>query len=215
MHDTRVLTAGSSVGPRIPLRWLLTTVVLLAALLAAATACAPGSSVPGTVFKDMLDAVEKVESVQLEVDARIAIQDDRTDEVVEVHALGAVLVDPDAPPWDVPGMIGLRLDPEGRLTCFRAIPPRFDDSEETVAGFEWSTFFEAAGIEPGAPAANSPAATPAAWPRSSRCCWRPRSGRDCAPSPTHGEPTTCTPRVTRYGFPSRWCSTTPLRLRSS
>jgi serine/threonine-protein kinase len=60
---------------------------------------------------------------------------------------GEKFVTPDAPQWDVPGMIGVWLDPAGRLLRFQSVPPRFDDSPATVGTPDWSTLFEAAGLD--------------------------------------------------------------------
>ncbi len=36
---------------------------------------------------------------------------------------GMTRINADEPPWNVPGMVGLRLDPRGKLRWFRAVPP--------------------------------------------------------------------------------------------
>jgi serine/threonine-protein kinase len=57
---------------------------------------------------------------------------------------------PDDPPPVVSGMVGVRLDPEGRLLRFEAVPPEVDDSAESGAEPQWSALFERAGIDLGA-----------------------------------------------------------------
>lgn len=81
------------------------------------------------------------------------------------------IVSPTDPPTVVSGMINLRLDPQGRLTYFQAIPPQKVDAEKqpantapAAAPFDWHLLFDAAGLDisrfqPAQPAWNSLAAS--------------------------------------------------------
>jgi serine/threonine-protein kinase len=55
------------------------------------------------------------------------------------------------PPIIESGMIGVRLDPEGRLLRFEAVPPEWDlhEAEESGAEPDWAMFFDRAGLDPG------------------------------------------------------------------
>jgi len=58
------------------------------------------------------------------------------------------------PPTTVSGMINLRLDPQGRLTYFQAIPPQKLDAAKSngappaTTSFDWNILFNAAGLDP-------------------------------------------------------------------
>ncbi len=55
------------------------------------------------------------------------------------------------PPTVLSGMINLRLDPQGRLTYFQAIPPQKLGTEKPATPpvpFDWSVLFTAAGLDP-------------------------------------------------------------------
>jgi serine/threonine-protein kinase len=56
-------------------------------------------------------------------------------------------ISPDDPAPVVSGMIGVRLDPQGRLLRFEAVPPQIDDSSESGAEPRWSLLFERAGVD--------------------------------------------------------------------
>jgi len=61
---------------------------------------------------------------------------------------GVVLFDD--PPRVLSGMITMKLDPEGRLSYFEAIPPQQHAGGEAVqAGPDWNALFAAADIDPG------------------------------------------------------------------
>jgi hypothetical protein len=61
-----------------------------------------------------------------------------------MNGAGAVsLIDP---PDYLSGMLTVRLDPQGNLLEFRAVPPEFDQSEKTGAA-DWNLFFEKAGLD--------------------------------------------------------------------
>ncbi len=54
----------------------------------------------------------------------------------------------DDPPPILSGMINVKLDSEGRLTYFQAIPPERDDHPPTPHPVDWSALFAAAEIDP-------------------------------------------------------------------
>jgi hypothetical protein len=66
------------------------------------------------------------------------------------------------PPFDVPGMAMVALDPEGRLLEYRAVPPEaWSDSAATGAGSpDWSPLIAAAGLSPAALVPAAPHWTP-------------------------------------------------------
>jgi len=57
------------------------------------------------------------------------------------------IVTQDDPPTTLSGMINLRLDPQGRLTYFQAIPPQKADAAAPPAPFDWSLLFAEAGLD--------------------------------------------------------------------
>jgi serine/threonine-protein kinase len=74
------------------------------------------------------------------------------------------------PPQILSGMINVVLDPQGRLTAFRAIPPEVDKTPAPSQAFDWNALFSAAGLDardfhPAEPEWNSLAVfdTRAAW----------------------------------------------------
>ena len=76
----------------------------------------------------------------------------------------------DDPPETFSGMANLRLDPEGRLTYFQAIPPQKENGSEAAQAVDWQPLFAAAGLNPdelrpAMPVWNSLAAT------DSRAAW--------------------------------------------
>src|SRR5215469_9831882 len=54
----------------------------------------------------------------------------------------------DDPPQTFSGMVNLRLDPEGRLTYFEAIPPEKEGSARAAEVVDWRPLFQAAGLDP-------------------------------------------------------------------
>jgi len=54
----------------------------------------------------------------------------------------------DDPPQTVSGMVNLRLDAQGRLTWFQAIPPELEDSPGPARAADWNALFAAAGLDP-------------------------------------------------------------------
>jgi serine/threonine protein kinase len=56
-------------------------------------------------------------------------------------------VSPSDPPLDVPGMLYIRLDTEGRLAGFTAVPPERDGSKGPWPAPDWNALFSAAGLD--------------------------------------------------------------------
>ena len=56
-------------------------------------------------------------------------------------------VSPSDPPLDVPGMLYIRLDTEGRLAGFTAVPPQEDQSKGPWPAPDWNALFSAAGLD--------------------------------------------------------------------
>jgi len=56
-------------------------------------------------------------------------------------------VNEDDPPETLSGMVGMRLDPQGRLIQFRAVPPQLDSDNPPVQRMDWNKLFEAAGLD--------------------------------------------------------------------
>jgi serine/threonine-protein kinase len=54
----------------------------------------------------------------------------------------------DDPPPILSGMVRLRLDPQGRLVYWQAIPPEVDTTPPSSGPADWSGLFAAAGLEP-------------------------------------------------------------------
>ncbi|HLK47801.1 MAG TPA: serine/threonine-protein kinase [Bryobacteraceae bacterium] len=52
----------------------------------------------------------------------------------------------DDPPFELPRMIRLRLDPAGKLQQFEAIPPRVE-APAPAGSFDWNKLFQAAGLD--------------------------------------------------------------------
>jgi serine/threonine-protein kinase len=69
-------------------------------------------------------------------------------------------VGPDEPPRNVPGMVGVWLDPQGRLLRFEAVPPALDDTGAESAAVDWSSFFAAAELDAAALTATTPELNP-------------------------------------------------------
>ena len=72
------------------------------------------------------------------------------------------------PPVDVPGMVRVGLDMQGRLLELRAMPPRIEDPPGQPQPFDWKLLFTAAGLDP----ANFSPAPPQWLPR---CSWDTRA----------------------------------------
>jgi serine/threonine-protein kinase len=56
----------------------------------------------------------------------------------------------DDPPSDVPGMVVLRLDPDGRLLSYLAVPPLFEEAREAWPEADWSRLLQEAALDPAA-----------------------------------------------------------------
>jgi serine/threonine-protein kinase len=57
------------------------------------------------------------------------------------------VVSPDSPPPVVPGMIGIELDPQGRLVSLQVMPPDAEESTGPAVEPDWSMLFAAAGLD--------------------------------------------------------------------
>jgi serine/threonine-protein kinase len=65
------------------------------------------------------------------------------------------VVDQSDPPAEVSGMVQMRLDPQGRLLTFHAVPPQVEAAAaaqgtggKTTGATDWNRFFAAAGLDP-------------------------------------------------------------------
>jgi len=56
-------------------------------------------------------------------------------------------ISPSHPPPEDSGMIGLNLDPEGRLVQFDAVPPQLEEKPESSRAPDWPALFGAAGLD--------------------------------------------------------------------
>jgi hypothetical protein len=56
-------------------------------------------------------------------------------------------VSPDDPPPIVSDMIGLNLDPQGRLLQLDAVPPQVEEKPSVPTPFDWKALFTAAGLD--------------------------------------------------------------------
>jgi serine/threonine-protein kinase len=52
------------------------------------------------------------------------------------------------PPADLPGMVEVQLDPDGRLLSYLAVPPPFEESGGAWPEPDWSRLFSAAALDP-------------------------------------------------------------------
>jgi serine/threonine-protein kinase len=57
-------------------------------------------------------------------------------------------VSEDDPPHDVSGMVSAKLDSQGRLISFTAVPPQVDESSEKPPSNDWAPLLAAAGFDP-------------------------------------------------------------------
>ena len=57
------------------------------------------------------------------------------------------VVSAEDPPAIVPGMIGLSLDPQGRLLQLDAVPPQVEEKPSAPAPFDWKALFTAASLD--------------------------------------------------------------------
>ena len=58
------------------------------------------------------------------------------------------IVTDDDPPADVPGMIKIELDTQGRLLALDVVSPQFEDPPGQPQPFDWKLLFSAAGLDP-------------------------------------------------------------------
>ncbi|HEX8619540.1 MAG TPA: serine/threonine-protein kinase [Thermoanaerobaculia bacterium] len=73
-------------------------------------------------------------------------------------ARNAWFIDPVDPPATLSGMVQMRLDPQGRLTYFEAVPPQVEKGATATA--DWRPFFAAARLDPAALRRTEPQWTP-------------------------------------------------------
>ena len=66
---------------------------------------------------------------------------------LEPEAFGGGTVDPGDPPPIVSGMVSVRLDPQGRLVEFHAMPPQIDKTSGDMPPPDWKRLFDAAGLD--------------------------------------------------------------------
>jgi serine/threonine-protein kinase len=82
-----------------------------------------------------------------------------TDSMAPEHVNGRIAWND--PPFLMPGMIRARLDPQGRLILFEAVPPGRDIAgDRAPSAPEWSGLFADAGLDPAAFTATTPEWTP-------------------------------------------------------
>jgi serine/threonine-protein kinase len=79
-------------------------------------------------------------------------------------------VDYDDPPFLLPGMVGVRLEPDGRLKSFEVVPPEHDEAQGPWSEPAWTTLFREARLDPSAFKSVEPAWTPPAF-ADSRVAW--------------------------------------------
>jgi eukaryotic-like serine/threonine-protein kinase len=85
----------------------------------------------------------------------------------------------DDPPLRLPGMVGVHLDPAGRLRRFEAVPPERDDSPGPWPEPDWSACLAAAGLDPAQLRPVDPVWSPPVF-ADRRAAWEgtdPRSGK--------------------------------------
>ena len=75
----------------------------------------------------------------------------------------------DEPPCTLSGMVGLRLDPRGRLVYLQAMPPQVDEAAPGATP-DWNTLLAAAGLDPARFRPVSPTWTPLGF-ADSRAAW--------------------------------------------
>ena len=64
------------------------------------------------------------------------------------------------PPMDIPGMLNVRLDTEGRLISFIAVPPEEEPLQSPRQNADWNAMFSAAGLDPARFTPTDPHRTP-------------------------------------------------------
>ena len=74
------------------------------------------------------------------------------------------------PPMEIPGMVSVVADTQGRLRRFRAVPPQIEVSPTAPAVFDWAPLFDLAGLDPARFQKREPAQVPPA-PFDERAEW--------------------------------------------
>src|SRR6185503_17405097 len=52
------------------------------------------------------------------------------------------------PPFLVPGMVGIQLEPDGKLKRLDVVPPDYDESKGPWPDPQWESLFREAGLDP-------------------------------------------------------------------
>jgi serine/threonine-protein kinase len=76
----------------------------------------------------------------------------------------------DDPPHALSEMVGVKLDPRGRLVFLQALPPQVDDAAATESEPDWDALFAAAGLDPAHFRSVAPTWTPLAY-ADARAAW--------------------------------------------
>ena len=111
------------------------------------------------------------------------------------------------PPLDVPGMMYIRLDPQGRLSAFTAIPPDREESKGPWPSPNWSSVFSAGRLDPARFTAAEPERTPPAM-ADARAAWT-GTYRESPEIPVRIE------AATFHGKPVQFIQTLPIADTSS
>jgi predicted Ser/Thr protein kinase len=74
--------------------------------------------------------------------------DDMIAEGFQDQLLNPGIVAEDDPPPTLSGMINVKLDSQGRLTYFQAIPSQKESSTAPATAFDWNLLFSSAGLDP-------------------------------------------------------------------
>jgi hypothetical protein len=69
-------------------------------------------------------------------------------------------VTPSNPPMEIPGMVNVVTDTEGRLRRFRSVPPQTESSPTAPTAFDWAPLFQQAGLDPARFEKREPAQVP-------------------------------------------------------
>jgi predicted Ser/Thr protein kinase len=81
------------------------------------------------------------------------------------------------PPFSLPGMLELIVDPHGRLELFKRVPPVRDDKPEAPVEVDWSAFLRESGIDAGTLRPVAPLWTPSNY-ADQRAAWEGQRGNE-------------------------------------
>jgi eukaryotic-like serine/threonine-protein kinase len=115
------------------------------------------------------------------------------------------------PPPALSGMVGVKLDPRGRLVYLQAVPPERDDAPGAEAEADWDALFAAAGLDAGRFRPVAPAWTPPTF-ADARSAWEGSYG-DRADSPLRVEAASYRGRPVFFALVGPW--TEPSRMQPS